>query len=34
VYNYIIVLGLVGYMLDYSLTRLRDKMSPWFENGK
>lgn len=34
VYNYIIVLGLLGYMLDWSLMKLRDKVSPWFENGK
>jgi NitT/TauT family transport system permease protein len=34
VYNYIIILGLLGYFLDWSLTLLRRKMCPWFDNGK
>lgn len=34
VYNYLIILGIFGYFMDWMLVRLRNYMSPWFENGK
>lgn len=34
VYNYIIALGVLGYLMDWFLNRLRSRLSPWFENGK
>lgn len=32
VYDYIVILGLVGFLMDYSLSFLRKKMCPWFIN--
>lgn len=34
VYDYIILLGILGFILDRLLTRIRIKLCPWFDNNK